>query len=812
MNNKSSKINSIIKKMSSILVAGLLAISSIGAAKAPVGSSPKTSNLSTSGPTYVSLLETPLTFTANEANSTVALSKQGSPNWSGQYKITLTSGSTCPSGHEAACSTWQTYTPGATENITLKTVGDTVSFKGNISDNFSSTEYLNFVMTGNISASGNINSIYDSDDYSNLTTLTYEFCYTNLFQTNNENNQKALTDVSDLLLPATTLSRWCYANMFNKCIELKAPPALPATELANYCYQYMFAYCSELEAVPALPATSLKEGCYNSMFLECSKLKVYSSEQTNEKVKWKIPTYDDVTSLDTSATTNMFKGTIGDYSTEGSTPITAVGQSVVLYTTNTPKIDLISVPLTFTAKGAVSTVELKPMDQPQWEGKYQICKTGEQCGEWVQANFASPLIITLENVGDTVSFKGKISEDFDSSRFLQFVMSGDISASGNINSMYVSDGFSTLTELGYKYCYYKLFYDCSALKDISNLLLPATTLANYCYNSMFYGCTNLTTIPVDLLPATTLEDHCYESMFNGCTSLTTAPALPATTLVLSCYATMFQGCTNLTTAPELPATTLANYCYDSMFSGCTNLRIAPALPATALANFCYNSMFYGCTSLTTAPELPATTLMPACYYSMFSGCTNLTTAPALPATTLANNCYQNMFKDCANLKIYKSGSGDSISIPSTGSVTSIGTNSVDGMFKGTTGDFETVGTPEIAEGSQLVLYLQPELPPVIGGGIIIELPTTLDPNYDPTIKPEEPVVIKIKLLLTSNNLIYDESNHTLYVGDLPDDVTYTITGELYYTDPGDYFIKADFIYDEDKYAPIESISKTFTIA
>ena len=186
-----------------------------------------------------------------------------------------------------------------------------------------------------------------------------------------------------------------------------------------------------------------------------------------------------------------------------------------------------------------------------------------------------------------------------------------------------------------------------------------------------------------------VSDYCYFSMFDGCTSLTTAPELPATTLAYACYAGMFMNCTSLTTAPSiLPATTLANYCYLSMLYGCSSLTTAPSLPATTLANSCYYAMFYGCSSLTTAPSLPATTLANSCYYAMFYGCSSLTTAPSLPATTLDVDCYNSMFRGCTNLKVNQNGSGTKIfTCPSTSGLT----NPIDSMFLDTGGTF--TGTP-----------------------------------------------------------------------------------------------------------------------
>ena len=218
---------------------------------------------------------------------------------------------------------------------------------------------------------------------------------------------------------------------------------------------------------------------------------------------------------------------------------------------------------------------------------------------------------------------------------------------GNIMSLCYGDNFVNQTTLSWTYTFYYLFRSCTKLVDISNLILPATTLTNYCYSRMFYGCSSLTTAPE--LPSTTLASYCYSRMFYGCSSLTTAPELLATTLASYCYEYMFYGCSSLTTPPEPPATTLASYCYQYMFQNCTSLTTAPVLSAEVLAPYCYRSMFQNCTSLTTAPELSATTLTDSCYLYMFYGCTSLTTAPELPATTLATQCYMYMFYCCSSL-------------------------------------------------------------------------------------------------------------------------------------------------------------------
>jgi len=117
---------------------------------------------------------------------------------------------------------------------------------------------------------------------------------------------------------------------------------------------------------------------------------------------------------------------------------------------------------------------------------------------------------------------------------------------GNIMSLLYGSNFTgqeTSFPSGSTYPYKWLFYENTSLVEASELLLPATTLADECYASMFRSCSALTSAPE--LPATTLAQSCYSSMFGGCTSLTSAPALPATTLVDRCYSWMFGGCTSL---------------------------------------------------------------------------------------------------------------------------------------------------------------------------------------------------------------------------------------------------------------------------
>lgn len=188
-----------------------------------------------------------------------------------------------------------------------------------------------------------------------------------------------------------------------------------------------------------------------------------------------------------------------------------------------------------------------------------------------------------------------------SSYYNSITCSGNHAVGGNIMSLLYGDSFigKTIFPSSSTYNFSRLFWNSTYLKNIDNLVLPATTLTANCYNYMFRGCTGITSIPSNFLPATTLADNCYQNMFYNCTGITSISSnfLPATTLTNYCYNAMFMNCSNLVNSPELPATTVKQQCYQFMFYGCSNLVSAPDLPAATLAISCYGSMFYNCTKL-----------------------------------------------------------------------------------------------------------------------------------------------------------------------------------------------------------------------
>ena len=159
---------------------------------------------------------------------------------------------------------------GGTKSIEVN-AGDKVSFYGdNTTYATSTSKYTTISCTGDCYIYGNIMSLVSMYNFANSEYWTmgdYAFCQ--LFRGNSHIvNHPSKT----LVLPATTLTQYCYRGMFRGCTGLTTAPALPATTLNDYCYYYMFNGCTSLTTAPELPATTLASHCYYYMFNGCTNL------------------------------------------------------------------------------------------------------------------------------------------------------------------------------------------------------------------------------------------------------------------------------------------------------------------------------------------------------------------------------------------------------------------------------------------------------------------------------------------------------------------------------------------------------------
>ena len=129
--------------------------------------------------------------------------------------------------------------------------------------------------TGGADIYGNIMSLIYGDNFYGQTVLTSDYTFTYLFSKPLSANYfpSRITDASNLILPATTLSKSCYEGMFSHCSMLYGGPnILPATTLTEYCYYGMFESC-DLITPPELPATTLAYECYYKMFAGCTHMR-----------------------------------------------------------------------------------------------------------------------------------------------------------------------------------------------------------------------------------------------------------------------------------------------------------------------------------------------------------------------------------------------------------------------------------------------------------------------------------------------------------------------------------------------------------
>jgi hypothetical protein len=179
----------------------------------------------------------PLTLTAEEAGSTVAIAiEKGSPTVSGlQYRVG-TSGAWLPYSIDTV--------------IPLANVGDCVQFQNTENALNTLDNYAKFSLTGKIAGSGSIMSMLNYSD------ACVEYCFGCLFINNN-----ALTTPPEF--PAMKLALRCYYSTFEDCTALTVAPALPAMELAPGCYRSMF-YRTAITSIVLL-ATKLVDDCYAFM-------------------------------------------------------------------------------------------------------------------------------------------------------------------------------------------------------------------------------------------------------------------------------------------------------------------------------------------------------------------------------------------------------------------------------------------------------------------------------------------------------------------------------------------------------------------
>ena len=166
-------------------------------------------------------------------------------------------------------STWTLLYSGVNTPTIL--AGSSILWKANLTPTVTSgmQGIGRFTSTGKFDIEGNVMSLLYGDSFQNQRSLSgKDYAFNGLFTSN------SVVNANNLILPATTLSKYCYKSMFAYCSNLISVPKLPATTLAEECYRRMFADSTSLTKMPNLPATTLAKNCYESMFNGCTSLSI----------------------------------------------------------------------------------------------------------------------------------------------------------------------------------------------------------------------------------------------------------------------------------------------------------------------------------------------------------------------------------------------------------------------------------------------------------------------------------------------------------------------------------------------------------
>ena len=285
--------------------------------------------------------------------------------------------------------------------------------------------FTHIYSSARINASGNIMSLLYGDDFKDKTTFPDELRYTfgELF-----NNNTHLINAKNLILPATTLTSYCYYNMFGGCTSLTQAPELPATTLAFGCYTNMFAGCSSLTTAPALPAITAVSSCYDYMFSGCTSLTTAPE----------LP----ATTLNDSCYSGMFSG------------CTSLENAPELPATTLAEWCYHSMFLGCTSLTAAPELPATTLYENCYRSMFQGCTS---------LTHAPALSATaLANYCYYNMFK-------------------------NCTSLVQAPALPATSLL--QGCYYEMFYGCTSLVQAPEL--PATNLIDNCYHQMFNGCTKL---------------------------------------------------------------------------------------------------------------------------------------------------------------------------------------------------------------------------------------------------------------------------------------------------------------------------------
>lgn len=493
-------------------------------------------------------------------------------------------------------------------------------------DGYYYTTSINTTMKCNVG--GNINTLLNYNEEI-LDISDKRSCFRRLFV------GAKIVDASKLVMPATTLSQYCYADFFSGNSSLIAPPELPAVNLADFCYYNFFRNCTSLVNSPELLSTTLAGGCYMGLFYGCSKLNnitVYANDisATNCTKDW----LSGVAS--TGTFNNMGSATYTKDSASG-IPTGWTEKKPINYFYVKNEYD------------GTNNVTFRAVRRPT-ETTIQQIEYSKDKINWTVEPITANIVITIPlEKGEKVYFRndnGYFSNNLTGTSAFRIKIRAtqNHSIGGDITTLYNYSYKSgvTIPEGCFRYLFGcdleslnsgNTFERNPNLIDASQLILPEKNLSTGCFAGMFMLATGLINPPQTIDCQKVGVESC-QRMFKG-SGITTTPSLSATTIGTNGCTEMFMECNNITTMPTLQATSLGEYCFSYMFSNCVNLGGIITLPATTTAKNCYSGMLKS-TAITGA-IIKAKTLKKNCLTITFEHCSNLNEVTVYATATSPTN-------------------------------------------------------------------------------------------------------------------------------------------------------------------------------
>lgn len=408
--------------------------------------------------------------------------------------------------------------------------GKTYKFKGNWCPSSDGKNVKILTTNCTIDIYGNIMSLIYNDSFIGKDTLNSISQFEGLFA-----GCVGLRSIDNLKLPATTLTKNCYRNMFDGCVNLKLSSVkdlLPASDLPYGCYSFMFSGCTSLICAPNLGS---KENNYfiNGNYVSCSSM---FAGCTSLKHAPKI------------INCNTIKGYMCQSMFNGCSSL---------------------------EKAPSFSSNITSCEENGCDHMFNECSSLLECPDLSN-------ILNISNRCYEYMFRSCTS----------LTKTCNLPATTIANECYreMFNGCSSITEICSlpalsvpEGAYHYMFHNCVSI--LYGIELPATTIGKSAYYGMFQNCQKMKTC-TSSLPATVLPEMCYRNMYQGCNSLSILPNITCTSIEFESCRHMFDGCIGVVDGPILRLSALKQNSCAFMFNGCSNLRYIKIVCPNISADSC----------------------------------------------------------------------------------------------------------------------------------------------------------------------------------------------------------------------------------